>query len=85
MDVSVATSSPTATFLFSRGAAGLPDESRLRVLPEAGYAVVRAPQPHGTHDHDTAGYLLLAAGFHSRAHKHADDLTICWFDRGRKS
>jgi hypothetical protein len=54
------------------------------VLPESGYGIVRYPQPGGTDDHEAAGYLLLAAGFHSRTHKHADDLTVTWFDRGRE-
>jgi hypothetical protein len=80
----VATASQTANFVFSRGERGMPDERALRVLREAGYAIVRSPQPRGTRDHDRAGYLVLAAGFHSRAHKHADDLTVCWFDRGRE-
>ncbi len=65
-------------------ARGTPNEHHLRVLPEAGYAIVRYPQPQGTDDQQAPGYLLLSAGFHSRTHKHADDLTITWFDRGRE-
>jgi hypothetical protein len=76
--------SPTTAFQLSGGHAGTPDTRRLKVLPEAGYAIVRSPQPTGTEDHEDAGYLLLAGGFHSRAHKHADDLSIIWFDRRRE-
>jgi hypothetical protein len=54
------------------------------MLPTTGYAIVRFPQPTGTDDHESSSYLLLAAGFHSRTHKHADDLTICWYDRARE-
>jgi len=28
-----------------------------------------------------SGYLAFSAAFHSRAHKHADDLNIVWYDR----
>jgi hypothetical protein len=45
---------------------------------------VRSPQPKGSDDHGNSSYLFLAAGFHSRTHKHADDLTITWFDRGHE-
>lgn len=48
----------------------------LRVFPEGGYAVVR---------HDVAGgtsYLAQTCAFHSRIHKHADDLSLVWHDRG---
>ncbi|HZM84289.1 MAG TPA: heparinase II/III family protein, partial [Candidatus Limnocylindrales bacterium] len=76
--------SATTRFHLSQGREGTPDVRRLLVLPESGYAIVRAPQPLGTNDFDQAGHLLLAAGFHSRAHKHADDLTLTWFDRGRE-
>ena len=76
--------SPTADFHLSRGVRGTPETASLRVLPSSGYAIVRYPQPQGTEDHETAGYLLFAAGFHSRTHKHADDLTFTWFDRGRE-
>jgi hypothetical protein len=74
--------SPHTAFLASRGARGEPNPERLLVLPESGYAIVRAPQPQGTSDHLDASYLTLMAAFHSRTHKHADDLSITWFDGG---
>jgi hypothetical protein len=80
----VRTSSPTTEFLVSVGRRGSPNRRRLKVLPDSGYAIVRSPQPRGTDDHRQASYLLLAAAFHSRTHKHADDLSIVWFDRQRQ-
>src|SRR5262249_49565488 len=53
-------------------------------LKEAGYAFVRSPQPRATGDFGQAGHLILAAGFHSRTHKHADDLAVIWSDRGHE-
>lgn len=44
-----------------------------RAFPESGYFVVRSDR----------SYVALAAAFHSRTHKHADDLSFVWFDRGR--
>ncbi|MBR7742609.1 heparinase II/III family protein [Phycicoccus sp. BSK3Z-2] len=67
-------------FLASGGRAGKPNEEELVVLPTSGYAVVRSPQPKGRDDHRRSGYLTLVAAFHSRAHKHCDDLSLTWFD-----
>ena len=33
-------------------------------------------------DFDKASYLAQQAGFHSRTHKQADDLSFIWYDRG---
>jgi glycosyltransferase involved in cell wall biosynthesis len=55
---------------------------QLLVLPDTGYAIIRSPDATQPGDGEPAGYLFLAAGFHSQTHKHADDLTITWFDRG---
>jgi glycosyltransferase involved in cell wall biosynthesis len=78
------TSSDTTEFLVSAGARGRPNDNTLRLLPDSGYAIVRSPQPKGSTDHLTSSHLLLAAGFHSRTHKHADDLTVTWFDQGHE-
>jgi hypothetical protein len=79
-----ATRSPHSAFLASRGREGEPDDRTLLLLPESGYGVVRSPQPVGRDDHARASYLTLMAGFHSRTHKHADDLSITWFDGGQE-
>lgn len=73
---------PHTRFLVSEGKEGVPNKRELMVLQESGYAFVRSPQPTGQDDHLSAGYLTLMAGFHSRAHKHCDDLSITWFDAG---
>ena len=45
----------------------------LRSFPRSGYAMVR----------DGGSYLFVTAAFHSRAHKHADDLSYCLYEEGR--
>lgn len=75
-----AMAAPHTAFLVTGGRAGKPNPQELLVLKEAGYAVVRSPQPTGREDHVSAGYLTFMAGFHSRAHKHCDDLSLTWFD-----
>ncbi len=44
----------------------------LRLFPASGWAVVK----------DDDSYLILTAAFHSRAHKHSDELSFCLVDRG---
>jgi hypothetical protein len=50
---------------------------RHRLFAEAGYWCVKAGAPGA----DT--FLVQIAGFHSRAHKHADTASFLWRDRGR--
>jgi hypothetical protein len=78
--------SPSATtqFILTGGKRGTPNPAELMVLPQTGYAVVRSPQPVSTDDHTRSSYLFVQAGYHSTAHKHADDLSFTWFDRGRE-
>lgn len=53
----------------------------LKRFDDSGYAVVRiAAGDEGVPSQDS--YLAQTACFHSRAHKHADDLSFVWFDRG---
>ncbi|MBO0901204.1 heparinase II/III family protein [Cellulomonas sp. zg-ZUI22] len=74
--------SPRTLFLATGGAHGEPNPRELMVLPDSGYAIVRSPQPRGVNDHLSAGYVTLMGAFHSRAHKHCDDLSLTWFDAG---
>ncbi|GAA4719312.1 hypothetical protein GCM10023216_04930 [Isoptericola chiayiensis] len=74
-------STPHTQFLASSGRAGIPNPEEMLILKESGYGFVRSPQPKGTDDHLGAGYLSFMAGFHSRTHKHCDDLSVTWFDR----
>lgn len=53
-------------------AAGEPLPRGVLELRESGFAVVRT-------DED---YLAVQAGFHSRAHKHCDDLSVVWWHDG---
>jgi hypothetical protein len=46
--------------------------SGMAVMPAAGFAVVRSSE----------SYLLLSCGYHSQAHKQADDLSFVLVDRG---
>src|SRR5699024_9968230 len=71
-------------FILSNGKRGTPNVDELCVLHDSGYAFVRSPQPQLPEKRSQSGYLAFQAGFHSRAHKHADDLTFTWFDRGRE-
>lgn len=71
-------------YIATDGAAGSPDDAQMLVLPESGYAFVRSPQPSAPGDRQASSYLAFMAAFHSRAHKHADDMTFTWFDRGRE-
>ena len=79
-----AAQAPHTLFLASRGRSGTPNDSELVVLPDSGYGIVRSPQPQAQDDHRRAGYLTLSAAFHSRAHKHCDDLSLTWFDDGQE-
>lgn len=74
-------STPQMQFWVSGGKIGQPPSDSMRAFTEGGYWVVRAP---GEDPHDLNGYSYLAlnAAFHSRTHKHADDLSFVWFDRG---
>ncbi|GAA2966886.1 heparinase II/III family protein [Glutamicibacter bergerei] len=75
---------PHTDFLLSRGKFGKPNSETLRTLPATGLAFVRFPQPVSSDDHMQASYLAFSASFHSRAHKHADDLNFIWSDHGHE-
>jgi hypothetical protein len=44
----------------------------LKLFPRAGWAVAK----------EVDSYLAVSAGFHSKAHKHADDLSFCLYEQG---
>lgn len=71
-------------WLASDGAKGSPQDAELLTLPESGYAFIRSPQPQEPGTRAASSYLAVQAGFHSRAHKHADDLSFVWYDRGQE-
>lgn len=72
---------PAMQFMASGGKLGKATEEGLLVYPKSGYAVVRTygkQFPEVFHDQS---YLAFNAAFHSRTHRHADDLTLIWYDR----
>lgn len=71
---------PHTAFLATEGAQGEANPNEMLLLKESGYGLIRSPQPQGRDDHLSAGYLTLMGAFHSRSHKHCDDLSITWFD-----
>lgn len=77
-------SDPLLAFVVSQGRTGRPASERMRVFLDSGYAIMRSGWPRGTDDFDCWSYLAQTAAFHSRVHKHADDLSFVWFDQGRE-
>lgn len=75
------TTSPLLDYVLSAGESGHATSQRLGVFPESGLAVLRSGWPDAA-SFDQASYLAQQAGFHSRTHKHADDLSFIWYDRG---
>lgn len=73
---------PQTQFIMTDGKKGSPPSTQMAVFKEGGYAFVRSPIPEGPGDLGASGYLAMNAAFHSRAHKHADDLSIVWYDKG---
>lgn len=55
----------------------------LKTFPASGYAIVRQSVASGSPAHGAGSYLAQTAAFHSRTHKHADDLSFIWYDRGQ--
>src|SRR5699024_7790375 len=73
---------PYTLFTLSDGRRGKAPGQELAVFRDGGYAFVRSPAPQGPGELAASGYLAFSAAFHSRAHKHADDLNLVWYDRG---
>src|SRR5699024_10020878 len=75
---------PPAAYVLSSGRRGQSPPEELAVFQDDGYAFVRSPQPSAVQALEECSYLAFAAAFHSRAHKHADDLNLVWFDAGHQ-
>jgi len=69
-------------FVLSRGREGRAPPETLKAFPDSGYVVFRAPRASGPEALRSCSYLLHTCAFHSRTHKHADDLSFIWYDRG---
>ncbi len=70
---------PHLRYALSQGTMGNPPDREMRIFKDAGYAVLRGPNPK-TGQIET--YFAQQAGFHSKTHKHADHLTFIWHDKG---
>lgn len=56
-----------------------PDDNDFRIFHDAGYAIFKQEKGQDN-KRSSAAYLALNAAFHSRVHKHNDDLSIEWSD-----
>lgn len=63
----------------SAGEIGQNPGAGLKRFEQGGYFVYRQPVDGFS---EQAAYLAQTAAFHSRTHKHADDLSFVWYDRG---
>lgn len=72
---------PEMRYWVSGGKVGEPSGEMVRAFPDGGYWMARKPG-EAPENLATYSYLALNAAFHSRTHKHADDLSFVWFDRG---
>lgn len=75
---------PAMRFVSSRGALGSPPDAAVMGFGESGYFVAKDRWHRAPDDFQCRGYLAQIAAFHSRAHKHADDLSLIWYDRGER-
>jgi hypothetical protein len=71
-------------FVKSRGVKGEPPQETMRAFEDAGYFIARDRWSNGTKDFEQCSYLAQICGFHSRTHKHADDLSFIWYDRAQE-
>lgn len=72
---------PYVEFLCAGGEAGVAPAETFSWLPQSGYAIARSSWD--VKPLSGQSFLFLNAAFHSQAHRHADDLSILWYDAGR--
>lgn len=73
---------PMMKFVTTNGEVGKLGSNELKEFKEAGYFIVRNSNSVKDLSYDQYSYLAQTAAFHSRTHKHADDLSFIWYDRG---
>jgi len=66
----------------SMGEAGKAPGAAVKVFGASGYFIARNRWPESMSDAPACSYLAQAAGFHSRTHRHADDLGFIWHEYG---
>lgn len=69
-------------YMVTGGSLGSVPSEVVAAFPEGGFFVVRKPSIDQPEDFSKNSYLAQIAAFHSRTHKHADDLSFIWADRG---
>ncbi|MFB3879855.1 MAG: heparinase II/III family protein [Armatimonadota bacterium] len=74
---------PGLAYALTGAAAGSPPADSDQVFSGSGYAIARSGWPAQADQWSRASYLIFTAAFHSRTHKHADDLSFVWYDAGR--
>jgi Heparinase II/III-like protein len=78
-DLPAEAADPHLGWALSGGRRGASPAAGLEHLPAAGFAVVRVPRGRSP---ARASYLAQIACFHSTRHKHADELSFVWHERG---
>jgi hypothetical protein len=74
---------PEMRYAVTAGQLGERPAESLKAFKESGYFVVKRAQRGSRRlDVEDASYLAQIAAFHSRTHKHADDLSFIWYDLG---
>jgi hypothetical protein len=73
--------SPVLEFALTKGARGEPPATTFRAFPDGGYVSARDAWAAGD-AFSRGSYLLQTCAFHSRVHKHADDLSFVWYAHG---
>jgi hypothetical protein len=76
--------SPALRLMASQGREGAAPNDRIKGFPQSGYVVFRERWPTGSADFGKGAHLVQTCAFHSRVHKHADDLSFTWYERGRE-
>lgn len=72
---------PPMQYITSKGFLGTPPKETILAAKKSGYFVAVDSWPQDTEQFHNRSYLAQIACFHSRTHKHADDLSIIWYDR----
>lgn len=71
-------------FVVSGGREGEPPPTSMRAFPDTGYVVVRSGWPSGPENIADLSYLAQIGAYHSDVHKHIDELSFIWYDRGHE-
>jgi len=69
-------------YVASAGELGCSPIAKYAAFQQGGYFVIRVPSQDNPLDLIQSSYLAQITGFHSRVHKHADDLSFIWMERG---